>query len=81
MIGDAGAVCALVAPELFETETWPVQVELARGLSRGQTLVDRRHTPGEDAAHDAHRAPWPTADVVLGCNAQAVLALFTGALS
>src|SRR5699024_4399017 len=35
LIGDAGAVCALAAPHLVRTETWPVQVDLA-GLSRAR---------------------------------------------
>ncbi|MDQ4504401.1 nucleoside hydrolase [Sinomonas sp. ASV322] len=65
LIGDAGAVCAIVAPELFTIEPWPVRVELAPSLSRGQTLVDRRARPGEDAIHDPSRTPWPVADVVL----------------
>ncbi|MCK0173878.1 nucleoside hydrolase [Mycolicibacterium sp. F2034L] len=81
LIGDAGAVCALVAPELFEFETWPVQVELAHGLSRGQTLVDRRRLPGEDAIHDSRRTPWPRIDIAMRCRADAVLALFTSALA
>jgi pyrimidine-specific ribonucleoside hydrolase len=80
LIGDAGAVCALVAPELFEFETWPVQVELARGLSRGQTLVDRRRTLGEDAVHDSHREPWPRIEIAMSCDSEPVLALFMSAL-
>lgn len=73
-------MCALVAPELFEFETWPVQVELARGLSRGQTLVDRRRTLGEDAVHDSRREPWPLIDIAMSCDPERVLALFANAL-
>lgn len=77
VIGDAGAVCAVVAPELFEFGTHPLQVELAPGLSRGQTLVDRRLNPGEDAVHAPHRRPWPTASVALEVpDPSAVLDLF-----
>jgi pyrimidine-specific ribonucleoside hydrolase len=42
LIGDAGAVCAVADPAGLATEWLPVQVELAPGPSRGQTLVDRR---------------------------------------
>ena len=74
-IGDAGAVAALVAPELFEFETWPVQVELAPGLGRGHTMVDRREVAGEDASHGL-AVPWPRAAVTLGVDVDAVMDLF-----
>ncbi|MBO0679098.1 nucleoside hydrolase [Mycolicibacterium sp. S2-37] len=80
VIGDAGAICALVEPELFQFETWPVQVELAGGLSRGQTLVDRRRTLGEDAVHDSRREPWPRIDIAMNCDPEDVLAVFVDAL-
>ncbi|NBE92723.1 nucleoside hydrolase [Nonomuraea sp. KC401] len=51
LLGDAGAVCAVADPGGLTTERLPVSVELAPGRSRGQTLVDRRVLPGEDAAH------------------------------
>lgn len=51
LLGDAGAVCAVADPDALRTERLPVSVELAPGLSRGQTLVDRRVIPGEDVAH------------------------------
>jgi pyrimidine-specific ribonucleoside hydrolase len=66
----------LVAPELFEFETWPVEVELARGLSRGQTLVDWRRTLGEDAVHDSHPEQWVRVDIAMSCDPAQVLALF-----
>ena len=45
LIGDAGAVCALIAhPDALGVETLPVRVELM-GHARGQTVVDRR-APG-----------------------------------
>jgi pyrimidine-specific ribonucleoside hydrolase len=74
-IGDAGAVAALVAPELFGFETHPVHVELAPGLGRGQTVVDRREAPGEDLRHGLHVA-WPSVEVTLEVDADAVLDLF-----
>lgn len=78
LIGDAGAVCALLAPELMRIERWPVRVELT-GLSRGQTIVDRRTRAGEDRVHGTPRA-WPELDVVLDVDAPAVVDLFLQAL-
>ena len=74
--GDAGAVCALVAPELATIETHPVAVELAPGNSRGQTIVDRRHYIGEDSIHPEGKKPWPVADVVLEVDAEQFVQLF-----
>lgn len=74
LIGDAGAVCALAAPELVGTQRWPVQVDLA-GLGRGQTIVDRRVHQGEDAVHGT-AGPWPTADVTLDVDIDAMVHFF-----
>lgn len=74
-IGDAGAVCSLVARELMQVETLPLQVETAAGYARGQTIVDRRNHAGEDTVHGLAR-PWPKADVVLGADTEAVVKLF-----
>ena len=71
LIGDAGAVCALVAPELFTWEKWPVQVELAPGLSRGQTLVDRRER-SLAAFGDLDAEPWPEIEVAMDVSAAEV---------
>lgn len=79
LIGDAGAVCALAAPELVHTERWPVQVDLV-GLGRGQTIVDRRTRAGEDRVHGLAGA-WPEVDVVLGADVPAVVDLFLRVLS
>lgn len=75
LIGDAGAVCALVAPHLMTTRHFPIAVELSPGLSRGQTIVDQRTQQGEDAVHNSP-VSWPTADVVLSADVPAVLELF-----
>jgi pyrimidine-specific ribonucleoside hydrolase len=78
-IGDAGTLCALVAPELFGVESRPVQVVLAPGPARGQTIVDRRAMAGEDSAH--HMADSvPTIDVVSSARNDEVLALFIDCL-
>lgn len=52
-IGDAGAVCAVIAPEGLTTQTYPVRVELGGTWSRGRTVVDMRDWTG-DLAHDPH---------------------------
>ncbi|WP_427018277.1 nucleoside hydrolase [Pseudarthrobacter sp. P1] len=79
LIGDAGAVCALVADELMHSETLPVQVQLAAGASRGQTIVDRRVHVGEDTIHGT-AGQWPTVKVVLSADVPKVLDLFLGTL-
>lgn len=54
-IGDAGAVCAVVDPAGITTRLLPVEVSLAPGPTRGQTLVDRRPRPGESELHTGTR--------------------------
>jgi pyrimidine-specific ribonucleoside hydrolase len=73
-IGDAGAVCSLVAPDAFRVDRLPVRVELA-GYGRGQTVVDRREHPGEDAAHGL-TTEWAAVDVALEVDAERVARLF-----
>ena len=73
-IGDAGAVCSIVAPDAFGFARLPVRVELA-GYGRGQTVVDRRATPGEDAVHGVS-GDWATVDVALEVDAPRVADLF-----
>ncbi|MQA01604.1 MAG: nucleoside hydrolase [Streptosporangiales bacterium] len=51
LLGDAGAVCAVADPTGLTTRHCPVEVELAPGRSRGQTLVDLRNLPGEREVH------------------------------
>jgi pyrimidine-specific ribonucleoside hydrolase len=74
LIGDAGAVCAIVAPELLRTERRPVRVELA-GYGRGQTLVDLRDRPGEDLLHGV-ADEWATVEIALDVDVDAVASLF-----
>ena len=73
-IGDAGAVCSIVAPDAFGFARLPVRVELA-GYGRGQTVVDRRETPGEDSVHGVS-GDWATVDVALEVDAPRVADLF-----
>jgi len=46
-IGDAGAVCAVIAPDGLRTERHGVRVETGGSYSRGQTIVDRRDWAGD----------------------------------
>lgn len=71
-IGDAGALCALVHPELFTFETLPVQMELTGARTRGQTVVDRRHSASVPAA-----GPAPAlVSVALDADIEGVVELF-----
>ncbi|MGW3337386.1 nucleoside hydrolase [Streptomyces sp. NPDC001009] len=63
-LGDAGAVCAVADPAGLTTRPLPVEVGLAPGPARGQTIVDRRHRPGESEIHEGARAR-PLVDVAL----------------
>ncbi|MFB0616254.1 nucleoside hydrolase [Streptomyces sp. AGS-58] len=54
-LGDAGAVCAVADPQGITTRLLPVEVTLAPGPSRGQTVVDRRPRPGESEIHEGRR--------------------------
>lgn len=47
-IGDAGAVCAAIDPRPLVTRVAPVEVALAPGSTRGQTVVDLRTMVGAD---------------------------------
>ena len=47
-IGDAGAVCAAIDPAPLVTRLAPVEVALAPGATRGQTVVDLRTMVGAD---------------------------------
>ncbi|MFD7434876.1 nucleoside hydrolase [Streptomyces sp. NPDC059861] len=54
-LGDAGAVCAVVDPAGLTTRALPVEVSLAQGPTRGQTVVDLRPRPGEAEIHGESR--------------------------
>lgn len=74
LIGDAGAVCALVDPGALRTELRPVRVELT-GYGRGQTLVDLRRWPGEDVVHGLIDE-WTMVEVALDVDADRYVTLF-----
>ncbi|WP_460067813.1 nucleoside hydrolase [Streptomyces sp. YKOK-I1] len=54
-LGDAGAVCAVADPAGLTTRPLPVEVSLAPGPTRGQTIVDRRPRHGESETHHGVR--------------------------
>ena len=78
-LGDAGAVCAVAEPQHLRTERLPLQVELANGLSRGQTIVDRRSLWG-DSEHHGHQGLAHRVDVALGIDGDRYGELFTQTL-
>jgi pyrimidine-specific ribonucleoside hydrolase len=54
-LGDAGAVCAVADLAGIGTRLLPVEVSLAPGPTRGQTIVDLRPRPGESEIHGGGR--------------------------
>ena len=78
-IGDAGAVCAVVAPDAVGVSRLPVRVELA-GYGRGATFVDRRGIPGEDTIHGIADV-WTDVDVALEVDEERLVRLFLGTVA
>ncbi|MET9747752.1 MULTISPECIES: nucleoside hydrolase [Streptomyces] len=76
-LGDAGAVCAVIDPEGLTTRRLPVEVSLAPGPARGQTLVDRRMRAGESELHDGVREQ-PLVDVALDVDVARYVELYLG---
>lgn len=66
-IGDAGAVCAAIAPEGIVTRTLPVRVELSGRHTRGRTVVDQR----DPLTHDPHGRPDAVVDVAVDVDGAA----------
>ncbi|MFI8069496.1 nucleoside hydrolase [Streptomyces sp. NPDC086033] len=78
-LGDAGAVCAVVDPGGLTTELLPVEVSLAPGPTRGQTVVDRRRRPGESEIHEGEREV-TLVDVGLGVDVERYVKLWLTAV-
>ncbi|WP_328781503.1 nucleoside hydrolase [Streptomyces canus] len=78
-LGDAGAVCAVVDPDGLTTELLPVEVSLAPGPTRGQTVVDRRRRPGESEIHEGEREV-TLVDVALGVDVERYVKLWLTAV-
>jgi len=74
LIGDAGAVCALVDPGALRTRVLPLRVQLS-GYGRGQTLADLRRNPGEDIVHGVAEE-WDSVEVALEVDVPRVTELF-----
>ncbi|MYX31931.1 nucleoside hydrolase [Streptomyces sp. SID8381] len=74
-LGDAGAVCAVADPAGLTTQRLPVEVNLAPGPARGQTVVDRRPRPGEAELHGEAREQ-PLVDVALDIDAERYVKLY-----
>ena len=76
-IGDAGAVCAAIDPIPLVTRRAPVEVALAPGATRGQTVVDLRTMVGADIA-PSREVPFAT--VVTDVDPEPYRALFLATL-
>lgn len=76
-IGDAGAVCAAIDSTPLITCLAPVEVALAPGATRGQTVVDLRTMVGADISAVREAVP---ATVVLDVDAEPYRRLFLDAL-
>ena len=69
-LGDYGAVAAVLRPALLKTELFDVGVEVAHGLVRGMTVVDRR--PRLELSVEPRRIPNAAkVNVVLDLDAEA----------
>ncbi|MGI5143903.1 nucleoside hydrolase [Streptomyces sp. CA-106110] len=73
-IGDAGAVCAVADPAGLSTRTLPVEVCLADGPARGQTIVDHRTSNGDIDL--SGRDGGPHAKVAMGVDRERYRQLF-----
>ncbi|WP_329336865.1 nucleoside hydrolase [Streptomyces sp. NBC_00663] len=78
-LGDAGAVCAVADPGGITTSLLPVEVSLAPGPTRGQTIVDRRPRPGEAEIHEGERR-LPRVDVALEVDVERYVKLWLSAV-
>ncbi|SNX62621.1 pyrimidine-specific ribonucleoside hydrolase [Streptomyces sp. TLI_55] len=78
-LGDAGAVCAVADPGGLTTSLLPVEVSLAPGPTRGQTIVDRRPRPGEAEIHGGERE-LRLVDVALDVDVERYVKLWLGAV-
>src|SRR5690606_4449581 len=74
-LGDAGALCAVADPLGLTTHRLPVEVSLAPGPARGQTVVDRRPRAGESELHEGVREQ-PLVDVGLDVDVERYVRLY-----
>lgn len=76
-IGDAGALCCAVRPNLLTTRRLPVGVELSGKFARGQTIADLRYREGEQE-HYGHGRQFGQVDVGVAVDADRVAEGFLG---
>ena len=76
-LGDAGAVAAVLRPDLLETVRRHVRIELADPSLRGRTVVDP--APTNELDHDGHAVGGPV-EVALEADGAALTRLFLDAL-
>ncbi|NUS79269.1 MAG: nucleoside hydrolase, partial [Streptomyces sp.] len=67
--------CAVADPGGITTGLLPVEVSLAPGPTRGQTIVDRRPRPGEAEIHEGERE-LPMVDVALAVDVERYVKLW-----
>jgi inosine-uridine nucleoside N-ribohydrolase len=80
-VHDSSAIACLLAPELFEVQSWPVRVDTSYGIGRGKTWPSLGDTGGEGAAA---LLPWkdrPPVKVCLQVEGEKVVALILDQLS
>lgn len=77
-IGDAGTVCAVIDPGALVLATAPVEVSLAQGPTRGQTVVDLRTGLGAGGSDTHEQASH--IQVVLDVDGPRLAALFLDTL-
>ncbi len=78
-IGDAGTACAVVDPAGLTTHRWGVRVETGHGYTRGQTVVDRRASPGDPVGGGATIEP-TMVDVAVHVDARGYAGLWLDTL-
>jgi len=75
-IGDAGAVCAVVAPDGLVTRRLGVRIDPSTGIGRGQTVVDRRASDAGPKEWNPQNRPATDVDVALEVDADRYVALW-----
>lgn len=80
LIGDAGAVAVTIAPELGTRVAYPVAVELAGSLTRGQTVVDRREVAARARLSEWWHVQPPVVEIVETVDVPGCRRLFAATL-
>ena len=72
MVGDAGAVAAVIAPSAVTSRRMNVRVELQGGITRGMTVVD----PRENVSPPDLPVLAPNVDVAVDIDVAALLKVY-----